>query len=166
MVYVKSSSNNMFPCNGALIKTEKHLMKTGNTNFVTTTLAKDGHTFSMHVIDPMTAEEYQAQKREANKLKKEEKSSLVAPDATANTSGSKGEKNKQSATAINRQSKISMVEGNSTIPETNIMDQSSFHNAGEEDEEIPIAKYTCFTGVFQDGFSLSFSTEKLRLKRN
>lgn len=166
MIYVKSYSNHMFPCNGSLVKTERHLMKTGNTNFVTTTLVRDGHTFSMHVIDPMTPDEYRAMKKEQNKPKKEDESAVAVSATTAAINTSVAKDKKASATPANRQSKISMIEATSTIPE-NIMDQSSFHHqAEEEDIEIPIAKYSCFTGVFQDGLSLSFSNEKLKLKRN
>jgi len=31
MIYVKSFLNHMFPCNGALVKTERHVMKTSKT---------------------------------------------------------------------------------------------------------------------------------------
>lgn len=57
MIYVKSHLNHMFPSNGALIKTEKHLLKTSGKTFISTTVVKDGHTFSLHIVDPKSEEE-------------------------------------------------------------------------------------------------------------
>lgn len=67
MVYVKSYVNHMFPCNGSLVKTERHIMKTSGQTFVSTTLLKDGHTFSIHVVDPMTPDELRLAREEEMK---------------------------------------------------------------------------------------------------
>jgi hypothetical protein len=65
MIYVKSHLNHMFPSNGAVVKTEKHILKTSGKTFISTAVVKDGHTFSLHIVDPKTDEEIKAQ--EANK---------------------------------------------------------------------------------------------------
>ena len=57
MVYVKSYLNHMFPSNGSLIKTERHVHKTSQKVFITSSVIKDGNIFSMHLIDPITDEE-------------------------------------------------------------------------------------------------------------
>lgn len=44
----------MFPCNGSLIKTERYSLKTTLNTFVSTSVLKDGHTFSIHLVDPIT----------------------------------------------------------------------------------------------------------------
>lgn len=53
-----------------------------------------------------------------------------------------------------------------SIVETANNDQSSLRD--DEDDMFDynaIAKYTCFTGVFKDGLSLSFSNQKLKLNK-
>ncbi len=57
MVYVKSYLNHMFPSSGSLIKTERHVHKTSQKVFITTSVIKDGNIFSMHLIDPKTSED-------------------------------------------------------------------------------------------------------------
>ena len=73
MIYVKSYLSHMFPSNGALIKTERHLLKTcmynksfwdfilwlninyqikASKTFITTSVVKDGNTYSVHLVDP------------------------------------------------------------------------------------------------------------------
>ena len=51
-----------------------------------------------------------------------------------------------------------------SIVETNI-DNSSVRDEEEDNLDDSIARYTCFTGVFEDGFSLSFSNQKLSKKK-
>lgn len=52
MVYVKSHLSHMFPYNGALIKTERVSLKTESNLFVTSSVIKDGNTYSIHIVDP------------------------------------------------------------------------------------------------------------------
>ena len=47
----------MFPSNGALIKTERHVHKTSQKVFITTSVIKDGNIFSLHLIDPKADED-------------------------------------------------------------------------------------------------------------
>ncbi|RNA34738.1 sperm-associated antigen 17-like isoform X4 [Brachionus plicatilis] len=52
MVYVKSHLSHMFPYSGALIKTERVSLKTESNLFVTSSVIKDGNTYSIHLVDP------------------------------------------------------------------------------------------------------------------
>ncbi len=63
-----------------------------------------------------------------------------------------------------RNSKVSLIDVPSV--ETNVDNQSSFRDDEEDNFSIEtIAKYTCFTGVFNDGLSLSFSNQRLKPRR-
>ncbi|CAF0878303.1 unnamed protein product [Brachionus calyciflorus] len=52
MIYVKSHLSHMFPYSGALIKTERVNLKTESNLFVTSSVIKDGNTYSVHLVDP------------------------------------------------------------------------------------------------------------------
>jgi hypothetical protein len=137
----------MFPTNGALIKTERHTLKTSklleinsskftllqkifqtnftilaNNNFITSSVIKDEHTFSIHIVDPVTA------------------------PATTESSIKISEPLFGNASASNLDMK--------SYIESSIDDKSS------------LAKYIGFTGVMKDGMSLSVSSQSVSPKCN
>lgn len=56
MVHVKSHLSHMFPYSGALIKTERVSFKTESSLYVTSSLIKDGNTYSIHLVNPKDSE--------------------------------------------------------------------------------------------------------------
>ena len=90
MINIKSQLNHMFPCNGALIKTEKNLLKTAGNTFVATTVVKDGHTFTLHVVDPMDSDQLRAYFEQQRELKNQRMNDGSKASFNANTQRKSG----------------------------------------------------------------------------
>ncbi len=65
---------------------------------------------------------------------------------------------------LNRQSKVSMIDVPSIVETMNV-DRSSVRDEEDDYDYDAIARHTSFTGVFQDGLTLSFSSQKLKITK-
>ncbi len=124
----------------------------------------------------MTPDELQAMREEELKLLNQEVKKQEAVSQTQDmadpskvslnaTVPSKIKSGKASAQEkINRQSKVSMIDVPSIVETMNV-DRSSVRDEDDDFDNDAIARHTSFTGVFHDGMTLSFSSQKLRVTK-
>ena len=119
-------------------------------------MIKDGHTFSIHLVDPKSDEELARTQAQDSNTNQTQLSSNQANDSSKGLGSNERSNSRQNLSStnmnnanLNSEMKIRLNDNSVVLP-----------------KDKSVAKYTCFTGVLNDGLSISYSTQSPLPKSN
>jgi hypothetical protein len=141
LIHASGTVSKMFPSDGGQIETELLQFVQGSTN-VKTTIRKDGHTFVVHVVDPL---------HDLEGLKQVESHPLLTADNAEPLLAADGQQNPAVCDGEGKES----VSGE---PEGQEKQEEEEHKRAKLPEKLAIGRFGSFTAQFRNGMAVALST--------